>query len=233
MAKYFRVATSTRAVQEAVRTDSLDAEAYYVQAPALVPICSANILVVQADSKGVPVVKQARDAQPEPGKPKGPPKRIGKKKEATVVSVSAHAPFFRTPEQVVKSLFDKEPVRDDPHRTVALKREWATMEGKARALTQAHTWAAQIDGDHVTDHVTLCDGLPSLQRAMDALPAPCASGSRYTLAPAGDSPARSADGMENRPSGVGRTPGMPSLPTAAWSAGARSCMAMSGLSCAH
>jgi hypothetical protein len=167
LAKYFPVATSTRAVQESVRTDSIDAQAYYDQAPTPVPISSASILAVQADGKGVPVVKRSNDAQPEPGRPKGPPKRDGKKKEATVVSVSAHTPFFRTAEQVVRSLFDKEPVHHDAPCSVAFKREWATMDGKWAALTQAQTWAGQIDGDHVTDHVTLCDGLPSLQRAVD------------------------------------------------------------------
>jgi hypothetical protein len=168
LAKYFPVSISTRAVQEVVRTDSLDAEAYYVQASVPTPVQAANILVVQADGKGIPIVKRQTDATapPEPGKPKGAPKREGKKKEATVVSVSTHRPFLRTAEQIVAGLFDKESYCDE-ERTIACKREWATMHGKQSAIAQGQTWAEQLGGSHITDHVTLSDGLPSLQRALD------------------------------------------------------------------
>jgi hypothetical protein len=166
LAKYFPVATSTRALQEAVRTDSVDAGAYYDQAPPPIPAHGASILVVQGDGKGVPVVKQGSVGVPEPGKRKGPPQREGKKKEATLVSVSTHSPFIRTAEQVIASLFDGERGYDGGQLTVACKREWATMHGKQRALARAQTWVAQLDGDHIEDYVLLCDGLPSLQRAL-------------------------------------------------------------------
>lgn len=167
LARYFPLATSTRAVQEVVYTDSLDAGAYYAQAPAPTPSQRASILVVQGDGKGVPMVKQTLAVEIEPGKPKEPPKREGKKKEATVVSVSTHSPFIRTPEQVVASLFDGKVINSDSQQTVASKRVWATMEGKQPALAQARTWVGQFEGDHIRERVTLSDGLPSLQRALD------------------------------------------------------------------
>lgn len=176
VARYFPVPTSTRAVQDAVRTDSLDIGAYYAQAPAPPPIEEATVLVVQADGKGIPMVrselsassvKQASENLRQPGRPKGPNRREGKMKEATVISVAAHHPFVRTPEQVVACLFREPDPKIDSRSPAVQKRVWATLTGKASAIKQAKMWADQMDADHITDYVTLTDGLPSLQRCVD------------------------------------------------------------------
>jgi len=187
LAEYFPVATSTRAVQEAVGADSQDAEAYYKQAPAPLPCAKATILVVEADGKGVPMVKAPVALESEPGKPKAPPKREGKKKDATVVSVSTHVPFVRTPEEVLDSLFkgnDKEKTQEKEKKGASFgrkgtagsapdvgvreapvyKRVWATLKGKEAALQQARVWADQVDGSNIQDRIALTDGLEALQR---------------------------------------------------------------------
>jgi hypothetical protein len=175
LAKYFPLSTSTRAVQEAVLSDSLDAGAYYEQAPAP-PICAmATILAVEADGKGVPMIKASSIAEPEPGQLKGSPRRDGKKKEATVVSVSTHAPFVRTPEQVVASLFkdtDKDAKNNgdscgDAREKPVSKRVWATLKGKEPALLQARVWTTQVDNDYIKYRLALTDGQPALQNRTD------------------------------------------------------------------
>jgi len=157
VASYFPVSTSTRAVQDLLQTDSLDIQAYYAQAPAPPPVSTATVLVVRADGKGVPMVKddlsasslkQAAAIERQPGRLNRPHRREGKKKEATAISVSVHKPFIRTPEQVVASLFKDgggSEVYSDPHESPVHKRVWATMDGKARALEQAKLWADQVD----------------------------------------------------------------------------------------
>lgn len=198
LAEYFPVAISTRAVQEAVGSDSQDAEAYYEQAPAPPSCTQATILVVEADGKGIPMVKVPLAEESEPGKPaveqsasckgaKGPPKREGKKKDATVVSVSTHVPFVRTPEEVLDSLFkvnDRGKTKEmakkeasyshgriedgapDVHVREAptCKRVWATLEGKEPALLQARVWVDQVNSSHIQDRIALTDGLEALQR---------------------------------------------------------------------
>ena len=175
LAKFLRVHPSTRAVQEAILTDSQDAEAFYEQMP-IPPLCEeASILVVEADNKGVPMVKSAvadtPAAQPAPGAPKGERKREGKTKEATVVSVSTHLPFTRTPEQVRDSLFrdraSKDKVYGDDREKPAFKHTWATMEGKKKALAQAEVWTKQVMNPSIEYRITLMDGGEALQRRVD------------------------------------------------------------------
>jgi len=174
LAKILRVQPSTRAVQTAIQTDSQDAEAFYEQAPAPAPCAEATILVVEADNKGVPMVNlpiERAAAEPTPGKPKGERKREGKTKEATVVSVSTHVPYNRTPEQVRDSLFrdrtSKDKVHCDPREKPTFKRTWATMKGKAEGLAQADVWARQVMSPYIAFCIALTDGQGSLQRRVD------------------------------------------------------------------
>jgi len=126
---------------------------------------------------------QAPSLRALPGQPKGPRKREGKTKEATLVSISTHIPFHRTPDQVWKSLFGIEEedacVSDadhedkaqytDSHDSVGSKRVWASLEGKKAALKQAKVWADQHElsfGDHFTARLRLTDGQEHLQKAV-------------------------------------------------------------------
>lgn len=193
VARFFPVSRSSRAVQEQVRTDSADVKQFYEQYDQAMgsgkqaPTVSqeATILAAQADGKGVPMVletnrDEAQEAQP--GRARPAPHRDGKKKEATVVSVSTHVPFARTPEQIVASLFadpvgtrnpnDAQDRPDENRQDISAheprwQRVWATMEGKSVALSQARQWADHADGDHIQARVTLTDGLPALQNRVD------------------------------------------------------------------
>lgn len=49
---------SSRVLQEVVAADATDVEAYYAQKPAPAPATEAEILVIQADGKGVPIVRE-------------------------------------------------------------------------------------------------------------------------------------------------------------------------------
>jgi len=175
LAKYFRMHASTRAVQQAIMTDSQDAEAYYAQATAP-PICQeATILAVEADNKGVPVVKADRvnppAEEPSCGRPKGGRKRDGKTRDSTVISVSTHIPFMRTPEQVRDSLFRERESTDRPYdgsrEKPVFKRTWATMNGKKAALAQAAIWTQLLDNLAIVYRIALTDGADALQRRVD------------------------------------------------------------------
>ena len=94
---------STRVVEEAVAKDAVDVEAYYAQKPPPLPADEAEILVIQADGKGVPMILEA---------PTGPQVRLGKgekrghKKEALVTTLYTISTAPRTPEEVLASFFD-------------------------------------------------------------------------------------------------------------------------------
>jgi hypothetical protein len=169
IAKYFPVATSTRALQTAILTDSADAEGYYDQAPAPPGPPEATILAVQADCAGVPMVNRTVCSS-EPCRDKGPKQHDGRMKMATAVSVSTHVPFVRTAEQVVESLFadpGEKRERMTDKEGLVFKRVWATLMGKEEAFDQGKKWVGQIDTSHVTDYVCLTDGERALQRLAD------------------------------------------------------------------
>jgi hypothetical protein len=175
LSKLLRIHPSTRAVQVAILTDSQDAEEFYAQAPAP-PLCDeATILAVEADNKGVPLVKSELTAllssEHTPGKAKGERKREGKTKEATVVSVSTHIAFQRTPEQVRDSLFrdrgSNDKVYSDTREKPTFKRTWATMNGKKAGLKQASVWTEQLMNPCIIHCIMLMDGGEALQRCAD------------------------------------------------------------------
>ena len=53
---FFDLELSTRVLQQAIATDATDVEAFYAQKPPPTPAEEAEILVIQADGKGVPIV---------------------------------------------------------------------------------------------------------------------------------------------------------------------------------
>jgi hypothetical protein len=169
VAEYFPVSKSTRCVQELFEMDSQDATDYYAQSPKPTVAVGETILVVQADCKGVPVVRVASqdDAAPVesvlPGKLKGPPKREGKKKMATVVAVATYAPIERTADQIVDSLFEKKSYQPAPSGH-SFKRVWATMQGKEAAVAQSRTFVGQVLGALIMHRVLLTDGEVALKR---------------------------------------------------------------------
>jgi len=165
------LALSTRTLQEQVAEDAPAVEAFYARQAPPPPGEEAAILVVQADGKGVPILRPLTAAAGTPA-----PLRLGKgqkrggKKEATLTAVYTIAPAVRTPEEVVESLFrapstergagDAErEAREGPRH----KRLWATLAGKDAALDEAAAHVARRDGPHLTARVALTDGSQALQ----------------------------------------------------------------------
>ena len=153
---------STRMLQQAIAEDAADVEAYYAQKPAPPPVKEAEILVIQADGKGVPIVLET-PAEPIVRLGKG--QKHGRKKEAIVTTIYTIACAPRTPEEVVASFFHQEQdaaqqaVRPRPQN----KHVWATLAGKDVALARLARQVALRQGDHIRHKVALCDGCEALQ----------------------------------------------------------------------
>jgi len=157
------LALSTRTLQEQVAEDAPGVEAFYAQqAPPPVP-AEAAILVVQADGKGVPILRPTATAAPV-RLSKG--QKNGGKKEATLTATYTIAPAVRTPEVVVKSLFAAvgPALATQQERTGPQgKRLWATLAGKDAALAAAAQGVVPRDGTHIAHRVALTDGSHALQ----------------------------------------------------------------------
>lgn len=161
------------AVQGMVTEDAGDVVAFYEQKPAPRPEEEGQILVVQADGKGVPMVRET----PAPAKvrlSKGD-KRT-KKKEAIVTGIYTIDPTLRTPQEVVASIFHKEK-RSAGQEQVSNrvrpqhKQLWATLTGKDTALQRLAKQVASRDGAHIQHRVALTDGAEALQkRVLDYCP---------------------------------------------------------------
>ena len=174
--RLFGLALSSRLVQEQLAEDAPAVAAFYAEQPAPPVAEEASILVVQADGKGVPILRPT--TTPTPVR-LGKGQKYGGKKEAILTAVYTIAPAVRTAESVVASLFDTpadeatagapEPAeRTGPQH----KRLWATLAGKDAALTEAAAHVAARDGAHLTDHVALTDGCQALQeRVQQQFPA--------------------------------------------------------------
>ena len=152
---------SIGAIESNIADDAGDVESYYAQKPAPPPLEEAEILVIQADGKGVPLVLET---PPEPLVRLGKGQKRGRKKEAMVTSIYTIAPQMRTPQAVVDSFFrhtapEPSPNRDQPHH----KHIWATLAGKDAALARLAQQVASREGGHILARVALCDGYEPLQ----------------------------------------------------------------------
>ncbi len=154
---------STRTLQEQVGEDAPEVEAFYAQQGPPPPAEDAPILVVQADGKGVPIVRPPTTAAPVR---LGKGQKHGSKKEATLTAIYTIAPTVRTPEAVAARLFATAgtAAADHPARTGPQgKRLWATLTGKDAALAEAAGQVAAREGGHLTHRVALTDGCQALQ----------------------------------------------------------------------
>ena len=161
------------AVQLMVAEDAQDVEAYYEQKAAPAAQEEGTILVVQADGKGVPLVK-GTDAVNKVRLGKG--EKRSKKKEAVVTSIYTIEPNQRSPEEVTASLFRKEKPKASPDKPSAWakpqnKEVWATLAGKDAALERTASRVGKRQGKHITERVALTDGAQALQvRVLRHLP---------------------------------------------------------------
>ena len=154
---------STQAISDMVAEDARDVAAFYTQQPAPLPASEAAILVIQADGKGVPMVRET------PAEPKvrlGKGDKHSRKKEAVVTGLYTIAPHVRTPAEVVASLFhpSANPVQSAQKRPGPQhKRLWATLAGKDTALDRLVQQVARREGQHIKHRVALTDGAEALQ----------------------------------------------------------------------
>lgn len=125
---------------------------------------TASILVVAVDCKGIPMVKPGKQQR---SVIKG--QKANRKKMATVAAVFTRAPWVRTPEQVVESLF-----RTDPKKVMEAgqpcpprpehKRVWASLvKGKASVIEEVVQEIQRRDPENHKTHVALTDGERALQ----------------------------------------------------------------------
>ena len=150
---------STRAVQAQVREDGALVPAFYAQRPPPDRREEGALLVLQADGKGVPILRPAA-ATARRGKGEKP----GGKKEAILTALYTIDPAPRTPAAVVASLFkDGDVAASAPRGGPRHKRLYATLAGKDAALAEVAAQVERRDGPHIGQRVALTDGCPALQ----------------------------------------------------------------------
>ena len=165
LARLLGLNLSTRVIEENIAEDAVEVEVYYAQKPPPAPVDEAEILVIQADGKGVPMVLE-RPAEPKVRLGKG--EKRGRKKEATVTTVYTIAAAPRTPEEVVASFFDQNRGHAVQKTTASRpkpqnKHIWATLQGKDTALARLARQVVWRQGSHILHKVALCDGCEPLQ----------------------------------------------------------------------
>jgi hypothetical protein len=157
------IGLSKRCIQQFIGSDAADAAAYYEQKPPPPVEAEGSILVIQADGKGVPIIKAS------PSKDKVRLKRgeaRSKKKAVTATALYTIQPAARTVDEVLASLFNEEQAdakttqRSKPQH----KQLWGTLAGKSAALDRLQGEVDKRIGDHIQHRVMLCDGDKSLQR---------------------------------------------------------------------
>ena len=154
---------SLQALEQNVCDDAQDVAAFYDQRlPLSDNQCTASILVVQADGKGVPMVQPATSTAPVR---LGKGQKRTKKKEAVVTCVYTIAPYVRTPADVRAALLHEQALpqphsRPHPHS----KEMRASLDGKATAVERLRQRATQRDSVSVSARVALSDGAESLQQ---------------------------------------------------------------------
>jgi hypothetical protein len=159
---------SKQALETAVQEDAVDVEAFYEQKAAPPLETEGPILVIQADGKGIPMI---RDEPADPPVRRGKGQKRTKKKEPVVTAIYTIEPYPRTPQQVADALMrdlerDKEPERTStqPQRPAPVGKEIrATMKGKDVALERLVRRVAQRDGEHIQQRAALTDGAEALQ----------------------------------------------------------------------
>lgn len=164
--RFFGHSLSTYTVQKLMTDDAADVEAYYQQKPAPEAVNEAAILVVQADGKGVPMIREM-PAEAPVRLSKG--QKRAKKKEAVVTTAYTIAPHVRTPEQVVASFFDQDDASDQAPTQRSKpqnKHVWATLDGKDAALQRLEQLVATRNDAHIQARIALTDGCEALQQRM-------------------------------------------------------------------
>jgi hypothetical protein len=156
------VSVSKRSLEEILPDAAQDFDAFYRQRPP--DPATGSLLIAAVDCKGIPVVKPV-PAQPALRLGKG--QKANKKRMATVATVFTRAPWVRTPQQVLESLFptsrrtssDKSmPPRPEN------KRVWASLlKGKTAVIEEVAEEMDRRDWSRSLTRVALTDGERALQ----------------------------------------------------------------------
>jgi hypothetical protein len=168
---------SKQALETAVEEDAVDVEAFYQQKAVPSPETEGSILVIQADGKGVPMVRDKSADQPAR---RGKGQKKTKKKESVVTAIYTVEPYVRTPEQMVDALLrdsgeqgeESEQDSTQSQRPVPVGKEVrATMYGKDFAIERMAKRVASREGKHIQHRAALTDGAEPLQdRIVAAFP---------------------------------------------------------------
>ena len=156
------VSVPKRSLEQRLREAARDFDAFYRQRdpqPA-----AGSILVASVDGQGIPMVKPG-GAQPTLRLTKG--QQANRKRMATVATVFTRAPWVRTPEQVVESLFRtqrRNPANAPTPPRPENKRVWASLlKGKTAVIQEVAQEMRRRDPGGVKTRVALTDGQRALQ----------------------------------------------------------------------
>ena len=160
------VSVPKRSLEEMLREAAQDFDAFYQErAPER---AAGSILVAAVDGKGIPMVKPG-GAQPTVRLTKG--QKANRKRMATVATVFTRAPWVRTPEQVVESLFRirRQTSLDGPTPPrPENKRVWASLlKAKTVVIQEVAQEMQRRDAGGVKTRVALTDGERALQILVD------------------------------------------------------------------
>jgi len=161
------VCVSKRSLEEILPDAARDFDAFYQQRS--VATAAGLILVAAVDGKGIPMVKPC-GAQPRARLTKG--QKANKKRMATVATVFTRAPWVRTPQQVIESLFpiSRPPASGDapPPPRPENKRVWASLlKGKTAVIEEVAEEMDRRDPLRSTTRLALTDGERALQIRVD------------------------------------------------------------------
>lgn len=157
---------SKQALETGVDINASEVDRFYERKPMPPPKDEGEIMVVQADGKGVPMKREEGAKACRLGKGE----KRGTKKEAVVTAIYTIAPYKRSPEDVLYALLpdladDAAKISDSkPKRPVPVGKEVrATMDGKDAAFKYLTTKVERREGEHIKQRVALTDGAKPLQ----------------------------------------------------------------------
>jgi len=146
-----------RRIEEVIPQAAQDFDTFYAERTPPTSTDTAAILVAAVDGKGIPRIK------PDGGRravrrTKG--QKANRKKMATVAAVFTRAPWIRTPEQVVESLFGRDPSpQNPPPPRPEHQRLWASLtQGKDTVMGEVAAEVLRRDPQGHKIQVALRDG---------------------------------------------------------------------------
>ena len=159
-----------RSAEEIVIDASMDFDSFYATRKSVRECSSGPILVGSVDCKGIPMVKSEL-ASKSVRRRKG--QKAQKKRMATVAAVFTQRPYFRTPEDVVASLFKTEEEigekREKNHKPER-KRVWASLEaGKDVFINDVYEEMKRRDPQCDKIRVVVTDGERALQKRVSSI----------------------------------------------------------------